>query len=61
MPKASCLGQQWKRLGVPLKRGTMANWMIQLSQRYFARFRDRLREELVKQAVIHADETGSRC
>lgn len=49
--------QQWKRLGVPLKRGTMANWMIQLSQRYFARFRDRLREELVKQAVIHADET----
>ena len=49
--------QQWKRLGVPLKRGTMANWMIQLSGRYFARFRDRLREELVKQAVIHADET----
>ena len=49
--------QQWKRMGVPLKRGTMANWMIQLSQRYFARFRDRLQEELVKQAVIHADET----
>ena len=49
--------QQWKRLGVPLKRGTMANWMIQLSQRYFARFRDRLREELLKQAVIHGDET----
>ena len=49
--------QQWKRLGVPLKRGTMANWMIQLSQRYFARFQDRLQEELVKQAVIHADET----
>ena len=35
----------------------MANWMIQLSRRYFARFLDRLREELVKQAVIHADET----
>ena len=49
--------QQWKRLGVPLKRGTMANWMVQLSQRYFTRFRDRLREELVKQAVVHADET----
>ena len=49
--------QQWKRLGVPLKRGTMANWMVQLSQRYFTRFRDRLQEELVKQAVVHADET----
>ena len=49
--------QQWKRMGVPLMRGTMANWMIQLSGRYFRRFRDRLREALVKQAVIHADET----
>jgi len=42
---------------VPLKHGTMANWMIQLSQRYFARFWKRMREELVKQAVIHADVT----
>ena len=49
--------QQWKRQGVPLRRGTMANWMIQLSQKYFTRFRDRLREELLKQAVIHGDET----
>jgi len=30
--------QQWKHLDVPIKRGTMANWMIKLSQRYFARF-----------------------
>ena len=30
--------QQWKHLDVPLKLGTMANWMIQLSQRYFAMF-----------------------
>lgn len=35
--------QQWKRMGVELKRGTMANWMIQLSHRYFAGFRDRMR------------------
>lgn len=35
----------------------MANGMIQLSQGYFARFWKRMREEIVKQAVIHTDMT----
>ena len=49
--------QIWKRQGLPLKRGTMANWVIQLSRRYFRRLWVRMKEKLLKQGVIHADET----
>ncbi len=47
----------WKRQGVFLRRGTMANWVIQLSNRYFRRLWKRIKEKLLKQGVIHADET----
>ena len=49
--------QIWKRLGVELKRGTMANWVIQTAGKYLRPFSDRFLEELLKQSVIHADET----
>ena len=49
--------QIWKRQGLYLKRGTMANWVIQLSNRYFRRLWRRMKEKLLKQCVIHADET----
>jgi Transposase and inactivated derivatives len=49
--------QIWKRQGLCLKRGTMANWVIQLSSRYFRRLWKRMKEKLLKQGVIHADET----
>jgi len=49
--------QIWKRQGVFLRRGTMANWVIQLSNRYFRRLWKRMKEKLLKQGVIHADET----
>lgn len=49
--------QIWKRQGVHLRRGTMANWVIQLSNRYFRRLWKRMKEKLLKQGVIHADET----
>ncbi len=49
--------QIWKRQGLLLKRGTMANWVIQLSNRYFRRLWKRLKEKLLEQGVIHADET----
>lgn len=49
--------QIWKRQGLLLRRGTMANWMIQLSNRYFRRLWTRMKEKLLKQGVIHADET----
>ena len=49
--------QIWKRQGLLLKRGTMANWVIQLSTRYFCRLWTQMKEKLLKQGVIHADET----
>ncbi len=49
--------QIWKREGVDLKRGTMANWVIQTAGKYLRPFSDRFLEELLKQSVIHADET----
>ena len=49
--------QEWKRLGVDLKRGTMGNWMIQTSEIYLKPFSDAFQKELKSQAVIHADET----
>ena len=49
--------QIWKRQGLCLKRGTMANWVIQLSNRYLRRLWRRMKEKLLKQGVIHADET----
>ena len=49
--------QIWKREGVELKRGTMANWVIQAAERYLKPFSDAFREELLKQEVVHADET----
>ena len=49
--------QIWKRQGLCLKRGTMANWVIQLSSRYLRRLWRRMKEKLLKQGVIHADET----
>lgn len=49
--------QQWKRMGVPLSRGTMANWMIRLSGFYFLPLWKRLHEMLLEQNIIHADET----
>ena len=49
--------QMWKRQGVLLRRGTMANWVIELSNRYFRKLWKRMKEKLLKQGVIHADET----
>ena len=49
--------QIWKRMGVDLKRNTMANWVIQTAELYLKPFSDAFLRELLKQAVIHADET----
>ena len=49
--------QMWKRMGVELKRGTMANWVIQVSDLYLRPFWKRIRSELLTQSTIHADET----
>ena len=49
--------QMWKRQGVDLKRNTMANWVIQTAGTYLKPFSDAFLAELLRQAVIHADET----
>ena len=49
--------QMWKRLGVDLKRNTMANWVIQTAGTYLKPFSDAFQQELLRQAAIHADET----
>ena len=49
--------QMWKRMGVELKRNTMANWVIQTAELYLKPFSDAFLRELLKQAAIHADET----
>ena len=49
--------QMWKRMGVELKRGTMANWVIQVADLYLRPFWKRIQSELLTQSTIHADET----
>ena len=49
--------QMWKRMGVALKRGTMANWVTQVADLYLRPFWKRIRSELLTQSTIHADET----
>ena len=49
--------QMWKRMGVELKRNTIANWVIQTAETYLKPFSDAFLRELLKQAAIHADET----
>ena len=49
--------QMWKRLGVNLKRNTMANWVVLTAETYLKPFSDAFLAELLRQAVVHADET----
>lgn len=49
--------QEYKRNGVSISRQTMANWCILSAERYLSLITDRLKEELLKSHVVHADET----
>ena len=49
--------QMWKRLGVNLRRNTMASWVIQTAETYMKPFSEAFLRELLRQNVIHADET----
>ena len=49
--------QEYARNDMNISRQTMANWVIKTSERYFSLVYDRMREELMKSPVIHADET----
>lgn len=47
----------WKRAGIELTRGTLANWVIQTSQTWLKPLQRRLKKALLESSVIHADET----
>lgn len=49
--------KEWERLGYSLSRSTMANWVIKCCDYYFDKFVERLKAEMLKQEVLHADET----
>ena len=49
--------QEWKRLGVDLSRNTLANWVIQPTNKWLTPLYGLLRRELLDEPVVHADET----
>lgn len=49
--------QQFKNFGLDLSRQTLANWMIRGSNDWLSIIYDRMHEYLVKEDIIHADET----
>ena len=49
--------QELARIGVPISRQTMANWIIMAHERWFSDFFQVLRRELLANEILHADET----
>jgi transposase len=49
--------KDWERMGVEISRQTMANWMIQSSQRWLVPIYARMKEHLKSKDIAQADET----
>ena len=49
--------QELKQKGIELSRQTMSNWFITASKLWLEPLYDRLKEQLVKESALHADET----
>ncbi|MBC9786734.1 IS66 family transposase, partial [Heliobacterium chlorum] len=49
--------QQFTRLGVPLSRQTLANWMLYGGNHWLSLLYSRMRQYLLAQPIAHADET----
>ena len=49
--------QELARIGVPISRQTMANWIMAAHERWLAEFVQALRQELLSNEILHADET----
>lgn len=49
--------QELKQKGIELSRQTMSNWFITASRMWLEPLYDRLKEQLLKESVLHADET----
>ena len=51
------LEQQLNASGIPLSRQTMSNWLLKSTELYFEPIWKRMREMLLKEEILHADET----
>lgn len=49
--------RSFQDLDVTLHKQTMARWMIRIANEYFALIYERMKEELLSNSIIHADET----
>lgn len=49
--------QQFARLGLTLSRQTMANWLLHVANHWLLPVTERMRQHLLAQDVLHADET----
>ena len=49
--------KDWKQMGFPLSRSTLSNWIIKTSEEWLYPVVEKLREELLKDKYLHADET----
>ena len=49
--------QELERNGIPLSRQTMSNWLIKTSAEYLEPIYRELKERLVREEILHADET----
>ena len=52
--------KDWERLGYALSRTTMANWVIKCSEYYFSKLVERFITEMLKENILHIDETYVR-
>lgn len=50
------LQQEFERQGLKLSRQTMANWLLNISEKWLRPVYDTLREQLCKEPVLHADD-----
>jgi len=47
----------WKRIGIPITRQTMANWLIRCSEGYLEPIYDMLHQQLIQHRLLHSDST----
>ncbi|VQY34195.1 transposase [Streptococcus pneumoniae] len=52
--------EDWARMGLPITRKEISNWHIKTSQYYLEPLYNLLRERLLTQPLLHADETSYR-
>jgi len=50
--------KQLERMGIPLNRQTLSNWMISSTTRWLSPFYKHLHQQLLQEDLLHADETS---